>query len=101
MNSELEETKQEIKELLKKKGFSTYGVVINPTQTDKIIVESKRDDMPEGEGIYMLITRRSEQDWTITDKSVDRTRPPHTLKDKEEVLEFIEDELQEHIKCCG
>ncbi len=101
MKSQLEEAKQEIKELLKKYGFSTCGVGINPTQTDKIIVESKRDDMPEGKEISMIITRRSEQDWSITMSENNRPCNHHPLKDKEEVLKFIEKKLQELVKCCG
>lgn len=99
MESQLEETKREIEELLDKNGFSTCWVSIDPP--DKIIVESKRDDMPEGEGISMIITRRSEQDWAIAMSENNRPRDRHYLKDKEEVLKFIEKKLQELVKCCG
>lgn len=94
MKSQLEETKQKIIELVVSYGFPTPGVNIYPP--DKIIVEPKRDDMPEGEGIYMTIKRRSGQRWMISDHN-----KPHYFQYEEEMLEFIENKLQELVKCCG
>ena len=96
MKSQLEETKQKIKELLKKKGFSTDRVSINPLEPDKIYVVSERDDMPKE--IHMTI-RRSEHNWYITMSGDDR--PCDFKDDEEKMLKFIEKKLQELVKCCG
>ena len=93
MKSQLEETKLKIKELLIKYGFSPCWVTL---QTDKIIVESKRDDMQED--IFMII-RRSEHNWYITMSGDDK--PRDFKNDEEKMLESIENKLQELVKCCG
>lgn len=96
MKSQLEETKRKIIELLDKDGFPTDRVNINPFEPDRIQVQSRRDDMPEG--IHMTI-RRSEHNWYITMSGDDK---PRDFKDDEEkMLESIEKKLQELVKCCG
>jgi len=95
MKSQLEETKQKIIELLVRYGFPKFGGV-NIDPPDKIIVVSKRDDMPEGEGIYMTIRQRSGQCWMISDPN-----KPNYFPDEEKMLEFIENTLRERVKCCG
>ena len=99
MKSQLEETRRKIIEVLDKRGFPTYGVKIYPP--DKIIVESKRDDMPEEEGIYMILRLHSDQCWGITMSDDDRLRGPQPSKDEEEMLEFLKNELRKLDKCCG
>ena len=95
MKSQLEETRRKINELLVKYGFSN-GSNINPVEPDRIQVQSRRDDMPEG--IHMTI-RRSEHNWYITMSGDDK---PRDFKDDEEkMLESIEKKLQELVKCCG
>ena len=76
MKSQLEETKQKIIELLVRYGFPKFGVgyIYSP---ERIYVESKRDDMPEGEGISMTI-RRSGHHWYLTMSDDDR---PYEFKD--------------------
>ncbi len=96
MISPLEETKQKIKELLIKYGFPAYGVNINPLEPDRIQVQSRRDDMPEG--ITMTI-RRSEHNWYLTMSGDDR--PCDFKDDEEKMLDTIEKKLQELVKCCG
>ena len=93
MKSELEEAKKEIKELLVRYGFPTYGVDICPP--NKIHVECKRDDLKE-EGVSMVISR-SEYYWNLTMLGDDRH---HHFTDKEKMLEFIENTLRELVKCC-
>ena len=96
MKSQLEETKQKIIELIVRYGFPKFGGV-NIYPPDRIYVESKRDDMREGEGISMVI-RRSEHHWYLTMLGDDR---PRRFTDDEEMLESIEKKLQELVKCCG
>ena len=99
MESQLEEMRRKINELLAKRGFytgATIGAHINPSQPDRIQVQSQRDDIQINISIGYF-----EPNWTLTDESVDRTHPPHTFKDKEDVLEFIDNKLQELVKCCG
>ena len=96
MISPLEETKQKIKNLLDKYGFSTRWVSFNPRETDKIQVVSERGDTPEGEGIIMTISQPSGQRWRILDHG-----KGHWFEDEEEMLEFIDIELQDLVKGCG
>jgi len=95
MKSQLEETKQEIIELLVRYGFPKFGGV-NIYPQDRIYVESKRDDIPED--IFMVI-RRSEHHWYLTMSGDDKTCD--FKDDKEKMLESIENKLQEFVKCCG
>ena len=94
MESQLEETKQKIKELLVKNGFPEFGGV--SIDTDKINVVSKRDDMPEGEGIYWTIRRRSGQRWMLSDKN-----KPNYFANEEKMLEFIGNTLRELVSSSG
>ena len=96
LEREVEEVKQKIKELLDKYGFSIdkVSIYINHTQTNKIQVQSRRDDIPEE--ITMTI-RHDEHNWHITNMSGDdKTR--HFKDDKEKMLKFIEKKLQELVK---
>jgi len=87
MKSQLEEMRRKIIEVLVKRGFPVDGVKIYPPK--KIIVKSKRDDMPEG--IDMILRLLSDQRWGITMSDDDeRFRGPLPSKDEEEVLEFID-----------
>ena len=101
MKSQLEEMRRKINELLAKSGFSTgatTGAHINPSKPDSIQVTSQRDDIQIN---WTIISLLSGQRWRIIMSDDDRPRGPQPSKDKEEMLEFIDIELQDLVKCCG
>lgn len=102
MKSQLEEEmRRKINELLANSGFSTgatTGAHINPSKPDSIQVTSQRDDIQIN---WTIISLLSGQRWRIIMSDDDRPRGPQPSKDKEEMLEFIDIELQDLVKGCG